>query len=1115
LDVVAAPQDAAFVAEVRHKLAARGTFDERRVVFVLSPESVSHGECLEALRDAVAGNRGVVPVLRRDVAAAEMPAELVPYRPIALREQDGFARGFDELVGRLGADLHFDAFVSYSRKDSDRVDELVAGLWRAGKSCWVDRSKLLGSEPWSKALLAGIEAADHFVFVMTPDSVRSEFCDMELRHAVASNKRIIPVSLRKVDDDDLPSILGERHWVEFGVDPVLTALNVDPEWQRSHTDLLRRAHAWAQADRESGALLRGQELAAAEAWLTEAGQRQERNPTPLQTELILESRRAANRRLRLLVGSVSAALVVTIALAALAVYFWRAQVAETQRASENAAEAHLEEALGRGAENEALAWARNAPATLTNANRVVRALSTGAAYTLIPATDDRHRGAMAWSADGKRFAFGQSDGTLVVWRLDDGSKVALGEPVAAPRAWIPMVLAFGPGARTLAAYDHAGVVTLWDVDAATRIVSLEDVRHGEPRSLLWAGTRLAVGGEEKACVYAVDGSSPKLVRCRSFGDQSEVAWSDDARVMLWISRLGDAAIWYPETDAWVPMHGLRAMVGAFARGGGPDSYHLAIGTWDRRLETYAIGAETVERQAASPVLEKRRRAGEAEIPDEQALGDEGRSYWARIQQVAWCPARACVAYRLGGTVGLWTPDGENVLLDGDDAAAMAWSPDGTRLARISSEDVRLAAPLTSYQDQRQRVFRGDDPSLAWDPSGRWLAMVAERAPLELWDTRSSAARLLQQPVPNPRGIGSTTVWFGDVTVSHDGRWVAAGGSGDRVGIWAADGSSRGLLAGPGDLAPALAWSPVATTLAYVGANGDLFLRDGGAATSRRIAGTGERAWQIAWSPDGNRIAWGAPERFAIGSTEHGKAVVVQGASRVAGLAWSPDGTRLASVNANGVIDVRDRTGVPIAQLGSPGEERRRRLVWPREGTLMVFVDDSAFPQLDIWNPATASHWRVDDAWGAATWSASGELAVGDLDGVRFFTASGKAARADLPVVYSQPNKRVSVLSWSPDGRKIAFNGDLGSVVVVDVMTRERCALTGHLDDVTSVAWDPKGEWLVSTSADGTVRRWPALWIEKPLRAALRDRSNWSVAEDLIARPAPFAGLPQHAGSSRP
>jgi WD40 repeat protein len=116
---------------------------------------------------------------------------------------------------------------------------------------------------------------------------------------------------------------------------------------------------------------------------------------------------------------------------------------------------------------------------------------------------------------------------------------------------------------------------------------------------------------------------------------------------------------------------------------------------------------------------------------------------------------------------------------------------------------------------------------------------------------------------------------------------------------------------------------------------------------------------------------------------------------------------------------------------------------------------------------------VEDARGAAAWSVAGELAVADHDGLRFFAGSGKPAHPDLPVTYSEPNQWVRALAWSPDGGKIAFNGDREAIVVVDVATRERCTLSGHLDDVTSVAWDPVGEWLVSKGPRGasrTVRR---------------------------------------------
>ena len=319
MDIIAAPEDSEFVAELRDSLAARGTLDDQSFVFVLSPESVARTDCLDALHKAIADNRVIVPVVRRDVEPAAMPPELAPYQPIPFREPETFARGLDELVGRLGAGLNFDAFISYSRHDMQAVDELVAGLWRVGKSTWVDRSKLLASEQWRQALLAGIEASDHFVFVMSPDSVSSEFCQLELGHAVASLKRIIPVTLREVAPSVLPTILAERQWVEFGVEAVARALNVDPAWHRSHTDLMRRAHAWALSDNDRGSLLRGRELAAAEAWLKEAGKQPERNPTQLQTELILESRRGATRRLRILVASMTSALLVALGLAGVAV----------------------------------------------------------------------------------------------------------------------------------------------------------------------------------------------------------------------------------------------------------------------------------------------------------------------------------------------------------------------------------------------------------------------------------------------------------------------------------------------------------------------------------------------------------------------------------------------------------------------------------------------------------------------------------------------------------------------------------------------------------------------------------------------------------------------------
>jgi WD40 repeat protein len=65
-------------------------------------------------------------------------------------------------------------------------------------------------------------------------------------------------------------------------------------------------------------VLRGVDLRAAEQWLAQAGTNKERQPTALQTEYIIASRKAAARRQRLTLGAVTFGFVVAVVLAVLA-----------------------------------------------------------------------------------------------------------------------------------------------------------------------------------------------------------------------------------------------------------------------------------------------------------------------------------------------------------------------------------------------------------------------------------------------------------------------------------------------------------------------------------------------------------------------------------------------------------------------------------------------------------------------------------------------------------------------------------------------------------------------------------------------------------------------------
>ena len=66
------------------------------------------------------------------------------------------------------------------------------------------------------------------------------------------------------------------------------------------------------------------------------------------------------------------------------------------------------------------------------------------------------------------------------------------------------------------------------------------------------------------------------------------------------------------------------------------------------------------------------------------------------------------------------------------------------------------------------------------------------------------------------------------------------------------------------------------------------------------------------------------------------------------------------------------------------------------------------------------------------------------------------------------------VAFSPDGRRLATSGWDGIVRLIDVDTgHEVLALRGHSDRVWGVNFSPRGDAIVSASADGKVLLWNA------------------------------------------
>ena len=194
-------------------------------------------------------------------------------------------------------------FVSYAREDEQFVQRLCGALAERNHQAWIDQIDLHPFDPdWAVSVCSAIEACATFLMVMSPESVASEACAVELAHAVAHNKRLAPILHRDVGaaawKETLPA-LGKPNWFllrdsddfDRSMHRLIDAIEADLDWVDIHSRLLVRAKDW---ERKGAGVLGLAELREAERWLAGAGDKQPA-PLPLHSAFIRASRERTDR----------------------------------------------------------------------------------------------------------------------------------------------------------------------------------------------------------------------------------------------------------------------------------------------------------------------------------------------------------------------------------------------------------------------------------------------------------------------------------------------------------------------------------------------------------------------------------------------------------------------------------------------------------------------------------------------------------------------------------------------------------------------------------------------------------------------------------------------------
>ena len=104
-------------------------------------------------------------------------------------------------------------FVSYSRADHDRCVELVRRLRRiyGADNVWFD-DEIHGGDDWWTLILERVAWCDVFIYLLSRESLESDYCKAELAEAERLNKTILPVLIRTKTNP--PANIRKYQWID-------------------------------------------------------------------------------------------------------------------------------------------------------------------------------------------------------------------------------------------------------------------------------------------------------------------------------------------------------------------------------------------------------------------------------------------------------------------------------------------------------------------------------------------------------------------------------------------------------------------------------------------------------------------------------------------------------------------------------------------------------------------------------------------------------------------------------------------------------------------------------------------------------------------------------------
>jgi curved DNA-binding protein CbpA len=203
------------------------------------------------------------------------------------------------------------------------------------------------------------------------------------------------------------------------------------------------------------------------------------------------------------------------------------------------------------------------------------------------------------------------------------------------------------------------------------------------------------------------------------------------------------------------------------------------------------------------------------------------------------------------------------------------------------------------------TYQGDGTAVyavAWSPDGTRIASAGYNETVQVWNAADGS---------NPYTYRGRTGGYCSVDAvawSPDGKRIASGSCDKTVQVWnAADGSNPYTYQGHSDSVTAVAWSPDGSRIASAGYDNTVQVWNAANGSHPyTYRGHTQLVDAVAWSPNGSRIASGSGDKTVQvwNAADGSNAYTYRGHSDwVRAVAWSPDGKRIASGGNDGTVQV--------------------------------------------------------------------------------------------------------------------------------------------------------------------------------------------------------------------